>query len=649
MTPHDLILGTAGHIDHGKTSLVQALTGINTDRLPEEKARGITIDIGFAHLELGPYRIGIVDVPGHERFIKNMLAGATGIDLALLIVAADDSIMPQTREHLEILILLRVPVGVIALTKSDLVDATTREVVELEIRELVFGTFLQDALIIATSTTTGAGIPELKAALETACSQSIRYRHSSANEPFRLPIDRSFTLAGHGTIVTGSVLSGSVRIGDELEWLKGDGTSELVRVRSLNNHGQAVEEIHRGQRGGVNLAGIDHEFVHRGQELATPGFLKPTKLITVQLNALAQNPKGIKHRLPVRLHIGTAEVMAIVSILDADVIEPECGSYVQLFLEDPVASVWGQPFIVRDSSAEHTLGGGMVVQPNPTKIRRFDDDTLLFLEQLETRPAPERIVAATWLEGFSGITREELPRKAGVPADQVTTLLSQQLDDNELVEYQLPPSRSVLFHRERVLELANRILKTLSKLHAEFPLVTRHDRSKVLAQLDYIGDMPLLHVITDEMLEYKDLVGDARRIARADFKPKLTANQMKLKEKIVEEHRVAGFQPPEPSSFANATTANATAIKDIFEVACAEGDLVRIAPDLYLHSETEQELRTLVIQRLHDSPGATMAELRDLMNTTRKFAVPICEYLDRIGLTRRLGDLRALAKTEPLC
>ena len=246
----DLILGTASHIDHGKTSLVKALTGVDTDRLPEEKARGITIDIGFAFLELGAFRLGIVDVPGHERFIKNMLAGATGIDLVILIVAADDSIMPQTREHLEILKLLRLQHGVIALTKVDLVDDTTREVAELEIRDLVQGSFLQDAPIIATSVATGQGIDDLKAALRDVCERTVTRERA---EWFRLPIDRAFTVAGHGTVVTGSIVSGSVAVEDELEWHRGSGQSELVRVRGLNQHGKTVAEIHRGQRGAINL------------------------------------------------------------------------------------------------------------------------------------------------------------------------------------------------------------------------------------------------------------------------------------------------------------------------------------------------------------------------------------------------------------
>src|SRR6516162_4404604 len=346
--PRDLILGTAGHIDHGKTSLVKALTGIDCDRLPEEKARGITIDIGFATLQVDDFRLGIVDVPGHERFVKNMLAGATGIDLALLVIAADDSIMPQTREHLEILKLLGLHHGVITLSKCDLVDETTREVVELEIRELVKGSFLEDADIVRTSAQTGEGIVELKAAIAAACK---KVEARTGAEWFRMAIDRSFIVQGHGTVVTGSVTSGSLKVGDELDWQP---RGEKVRVRSLQNHDKPVEEVHRGQRAAINLAGVRHEDVVRGQELATPGYLTPGRVLTVRLHCLAEMKRPIKHRVPVRFHLGTAETMAAVSLLDCDTIEPGQWGLAQMFLDEPVTAAWGQPFVLREASATQT-------------------------------------------------------------------------------------------------------------------------------------------------------------------------------------------------------------------------------------------------------------------------------------------------------
>ena len=633
----DLILGTAGHIDHGKTSLVKVLTGIDTDRLPEEKARGITIDLGFAHLDLGDFRLGIVDVPGHERFIRNMLAGATGFDLALLVVAADDSVMPQTREHLEILKLLRLKCGVIALTKCDAVDETTREVAELEIRELVRGSFLEDAPIVATSAATGQGIAELKAAL-FAASERIAVRESS--EWFRLPIDRAFTVAGRGTVVTGSIVSGSVKVDDELEWHTGDGHSEMVRVRGLNRHGASVPELRRGQRGAINLAGLPLERVRRGQELAKPGYLRPSRVLTVRLRALESARRPIGHRLPCRLHIGTAEVMASVSALDRDRIESGDWALAQLFLDDPVTAVWGQPFVLRDSSAEATLGGGQVLQPTAEKVRRRHVEYLERAERLWSDDAGDRAAAFAWFAEFHGFQPEDLVREGGIKPSDIAATVERSLAAGTLVQLHLPPHRSVLIHAGRLMELGERILVVLAKLHFELPLFTSHERTKVLAILDYVGDDGLLHAVVDRLLAEKKLTGDAKRIARADFKPKLSVNQRKLKDAIVEEHRTAGLQPPEPKSFANRAGGNASALGDIFEVACAEGFLVRITSEIYLHAEVEAELRSLLASAFAEKPGLTMSEIRERLGTTRKYAIPICEYLDRSGFTRRDGDLR---------
>ncbi len=638
----DLILGTAGHIDHGKTSLVKALTGVDCDRLPEEKDRGITIDIGFTSLALGEFRLGIVDVPGHERFVKNMLAGATGFDLALLVVAADDGVMPQTREHLDILKLLGITQGVIAITKADLTDETSAAVVALEIRELVRGSFLEDAAIVPTVAPNGTGIPELKAAIAAACERVVE---RSAAEWFRLPIDRAFVVQGHGTVVTGSVTSGWVKVGDELDWHKGDGTFERVWIRGLNNHGAAAEVVRRGQRAGVNLAGVPHDAVRRGQELATPGYLVPATLLTVRLTAPTAGRRPIRHRLPVRLHIGTAEVMAAVAVLDAERVEPGTWAIAQLHLESPVTAVWGQPFVLRDASAEHTLGGGTVLQPSAERLRRRHADTLIRVEQLAASDPVERAAATAWAAGPEGLIPNDLVRTAGISPDAIAGVVAGLISSGTLIELHLPPARKRLIHVDRVTEIENRILTVLAGMHAESPLVTAHDRGRVFAKLDYLGDEGLLQAVTDRLLSTKRLVGDGRRIARSDFKPKLTANQRKLKDAIVEEHRAAGFTPPEPKGY-TARAGSMGTVKDIFEVACAEGFLVRVSDEVYLHADSAAEMRRRLEERLATGAGLTVAEIRDLLGTTRKYAVPVCEYLDRAGVTKRIGDARVAAGKE---
>jgi selenocysteine-specific elongation factor len=642
--PRDLILGTAGHIDHGKTSLVKALTGIDTDRLPEEKARGITIDIGFARLDLGDYRLGIVDVPGHERFIKNMLAGATGVDLALLVVAADDSVMPQTREHLEILRLLGLRHGVIALTKCDLVDDTTRDVAAIEIRDLVGGTFLADAPIVPTVATTGVGISELKAALLEVCKKTHPRPGmglAGKTEWFRLAIDRSFVLQGHGTVVTGSVTSGSVRVGDELDWFP---RGQRVRVRSLHNHDSPVEEVHRGMRAAINLAGVAHEDVFRGQELATPGYLRPARTLTVRLKAAEDARRPLKHRTPVRLHLGTAEILGTVSLLDRDDLKPGEWGLAQLFLEEPAVAVWGQPFVVRESSAATTIGGGQVLQPTARKIRRRHVEVIEWVEKLVGDDVDLRALAVAWFGGFGGFTPTDLIRGAGIAPTEALPLIDRLHEQGRLAAVSLGQSRQLLLHADALRELEERVLAVVGRMHDLFPLLTALDRQKVQAQLEYVGDDALVSVAVDRLIGRRMLVGDARRLARADFKPKLSVNQRKLKDKIVAALREAGFQPPEPGSFVNQAAGNAASLTDIFEVAVAEGELARVADDLFLHAAHDTEMRRRVTAKLAaGGPGLTVADIRDILGTTRKYAVPLCEYLDRVGVTVRSGDLRVLA------
>jgi selenocysteine-specific elongation factor len=504
---------------------------------------------------------------------------------------------------------------------------------------LVKDSFLADAPIIAASAVTGLGIAELKSAIAKAAEAVGR---AEAAGWFRLPIDRAFVVQGHGTVVTGSVASGVVRIGDELDWHKGDGTIETIRVRGLTNHGQPVDEVHRGQRAGVNLAGVSREAVQRGQELCSPGYLVASRVITVRLSASAEYRRPIKHRIPVRLHVGTAEVMATVSMLDCDQVDPGKWGLAQLFLDEPVTTVWGQAFVLRDSSAEHTVGGGQVLQPVAGKVRRRHLESLVRLEQLWTDNVETRILTAAWFAEFHGATPTGLVRGAGVGPEAVVPLVAKQLAERKLVEFTLPPNRKLLLHAERVAELQERILDTLAALHTENSLLTTHDRQKALARLEYVGDEALLQAMTDQLIATKKLIGDARRLARADFKPKLSANQRKLKDRIVEAHVAAGFQPPDPKEFANQAAGNAAALRDIFEVAVAEGFLVRVNEEIYLSGESDAEMRRRVTERLQNGPGATVAEIRDLLGTTRKFAVPICEYLDRIGLTQRNGDLRVL-------
>src|SRR5262249_42568299 len=402
--------------------------------------------------------------------------------------------------------------------------------------ELLQGSFLENAPIIRTSAQTGEGITELKAAIADVC------RHVEARtgtEWFRMAIDRSFIVQGHGTVVTGSVTAGSVRVRDEVEWLP---RRERVRVRSLQNHDRAVDEVHRGMRAAINLAGVHHEDVLRGQELATPGYLEPARVVTLRLHCLADARRPIKHRLPVRFHVGTAEIMGTVSLLDCDLIEPCQWGLAQLFLEEPATATWGQPFVVRESSATQTMGGGQVLQPVAKKIRRRHLEMLERIERLWSGNPAERALTVAWFGGFGGFTLAHLIRGAGVGPDEAQELMKRLCASGELVEISTSHARHLVLHADMVKELEERILQVLSRLHEQYPLMSAHDRQKVQSHLDYVGDESLVHGAVDRLIQKKKVTGDLRRIARADFKPKLSGNLRKLKDKLVAAYQEARFQ-----------------------------------------------------------------------------------------------------------
>ncbi len=631
----DLILGTAGHIDHGKTALVRALTGTDTDRLPEEKRRGITIELGFAELELGEFRLGIVDVPGHERFVRNMLAGATGVDVALLVVAADDSVKPQTREHLEILRLLELEVGLIAVTKCDLADPDWLDLVEEDIAELVAGTFLDGAPMIRTSATTGQGIDALRVALEEAAARAARSeRRRRADGPFRMAVDRTFTVAGHGTVVTGSVSTGLARLGDELLIEPG---AIPVRVRGLQNHARSVEQVQRGQRAAVNLAGIHHEQLVRGHELATPGHLIPSRRLTVALRVLESARRPIKHRARIRLHVGTAELLARVALPDRDELQPGEESAAQLFLSRPAATTWGQPLVVRSESPVVTIGGGTVLDTDAPRLRRRDEGRLDRLADLRSADPVIRASAATYFAGLRPWQPADLARIAGV--DDVETVHGELLARGELREIVVSPTRTLWVHDRALDELADRIERILAKMHAGAPLRPMVDRSSLVRRFRHV-EKALVETVLADMEQAGRIRATQRGLALADHQPRLSENERKLIDHLVQSYRDARFTPPTVGKLQDQTTRNRAAVPELIAVAADLGRLVAIGPDLYLHADVERELRQTMVEHLAEGPGLTISRIREILETTRKYAVPLCEYLDRVGVTRREGDVR---------
>jgi selenocysteine-specific elongation factor len=634
----DLILGTAGHIDHGKTSLIRALTGVDTDRLPEEKRRGITIDLGFAELCVGEYRLGIVDVPGHERFVRNMLAGATGMDLALLVVAADDSVKPQTREHFDILRLLDLRAGVIAVTKCDLVDPAWIDLVEDEIREFVRGSFLESARLVRTSTATGQGIDALRAELEQAAERAARpRRRDAAGAPFRMAIDRAFTVPGHGTVVTGSVSSGQARVGDEFSIEPG---GLKVRVRGLQNHDRPAEQVQRGQRAAINLAGIHHEGIQRGQELATPGHLRPSRLLTVQLRAVDSVVRPIKNRSRVRVHVGTAELLGTLVLLDADSLGARETARAQLHLAEPAVTTWSQPFVIRGESPVQTIGGGQVLVPDAERLRRDAPEAWVRLTALESDQPLERAAAALYFTGLRNWQPEDLARTAGI--DNPSAVHAALLAQGTLCEVAVSPTRTIRFHRDVLVELCARMERLLEKLHQRFPLRLSIHRHQIRQGFDYMEDAVFNLVLSTLHSTGRIRLTD-QGIALEGHGPKLSQNERKLLAQLVEDYRQAGFETPTVTRIQRQTTKNQTAVPQLVALAAASGELVAINADYYLHADVDRATRERLATALSGGDGLTVSQIREILNTSRKYAVPYCEYLDRIGFTRREGDVRSLA------
>ncbi len=636
MAPRPMILGTAGHIDHGKTALVRALTGIDTDRLAEEKQRGITIDLGFAHLELAAsgHRLGIVDVPGHERFIKNMLAGAAGIDLALLVVAADDSVMPQTREHLAILELLDVRHGVIAITKADLAEPGWLELVEQEARDLVAGTFLEGAAIVPTSASERTGLDELRGAIAAACDG---VRRPDDDAPFRLCVDRAFTRAGMGTVVTGTVSSGTLAAGAEVDWLP---AGRSLRVRGVQTHGAEADRVGCGQRAALNLVGVHHTEIERGHVLAAPGFLASADRLSVHLDLLPGSPWPLKHRARVRVYLGTQEVIATVALLEGTRVDPGGGALAQLHCAEPVAAVGGQPFVLRAESPLWTIGGGRVLQPSASHIARRQARHLEQLCRLASGELPERAGAAVFFRGAHAASEKALCRDVNVDGEQARRLLG-ALDQKGIT---VRLHGGVRLHRDVLDEIAARLMKLLGELHAAAPLEALVPTATLVQRLHL--DRAVVSAVASHLVEQGVLVagehgvGAVAGVALAGHAPQLTQAQQRLHELVLQRYRAAGLTPPALGELEEPEEQ----VRPIVELCVDQGDLVRLADGLYLHRDNEADVRRLLEGAMAPDAGLTVSEIKEVLGVSRKYAVPICEHLDRVGFTKRVDDVRVLAQ-----
>jgi selenocysteine-specific elongation factor len=624
-----IILGTAGHIDHGKSALVKALTGIDPDRLKEEKERGITIDIGFADLSFpdAGVTIGIVDVPGHEKLIRNMLAGAGGIDMVLLVIAADEGIMPQSREHLAICDMLKIKTGLIALTKTDLVEKEWLQLVQDEVKAFVKNTFLEGAPIIPVSSRTGENLDLLKKTIrEIALSISPK----TSGGLFRLPVDRVFTLKGFGTVITGTAVSGRVSVEDQIEILP---SNIRTKVRGLHSHGKAIDTAFAGQRVAVNLQGVEKEHLRRGDVAVVPGRFRPTKIIDAFLELLAGVPL-LKSKSLIHFYSGTSETVARVILYEKDELKAGESCYCQLRLKDPVVAMSGDRYIIRRFSPLETLGGGKILDPAPVRRRRKDgiDD----LKVLDTGSLDERLSLKIEKAAAAGINVHSLEGWINAEPKTISESLDRLLKAGTVLRYE-----DILLHRQAALRIQGKITELLKAFHKKNPLKPGMPKEEVRTVLKI--DPKLFNFI---LAALADVVAEKDLLRSRDFKIALSSSEEEYRAKIRELLEKGGFQPPAKEELAQFLKMDQQRITDILGLMSKERLVVRISDSVYLSAGAYDRMLSLLREFFSGKGEMTVSEFRDLLNTTRKYALPFLEYLDARKITIRTGDVRKMMKSS---
>ncbi len=628
----NVIVGTAGHIDHGKSTLVEALTGTHPDRLEEEKRRGITIDLGFAFLEMDGVRLGFVDVPGHERFVRNMLAGAGGIDLVLLVVAADESIKPQTREHFEICRLLGTRQGLVALTKADLVDAETLELARLEVEELVRGSFLEGAPIVAVSARSGAGLAELRAKLLQAAERATGHNPSHY---FRLPIDRAFAVKGFGTVVTGTLISGAVGTGDELELIP---PGRRVRVRGLHSAGRTVERATAGQRTALNLAGVELDDVRRGMVLASPGRFRATRQLDARI-ILLDSARPLKNRAPVHFHQGTAETVAEVVLLEGTVIPAGGSGLAQLRLRDPVLVLAGDRFILRQFSPVTTIGGGVVIDSLAPRHRRREG-TATLPAALEAGSQGEALAALALAEP-RGLTLVEAVARTAWAEDEVRALAEKLERDGRLRIVCREPW--VMVPAETVKACAGRICRTLDAFHKANPLVAGMPKEELRGRAARGLRVETFQAALEELIRTGQVSAAGDVVMRAGRKIVLTEEEENARRQIEDAFRSAGLAVPRLAEILPRLPVDRNRAERLLRLLLREGVLVKVSEELVFHACAMEELKGKLAEYKHrQGDRITVPGFKELTGISRKYAIPLLEHLDRAKVTRRVGDERVI-------
>lgn len=628
-----VIVGTAGHIDHGKSALVEALTGTHPDRLEEEKRRGITIDLGFAFLEENGVRFGFVDVPGHERFVSNMLAGAAGIDVLLLVIAADESIKPQTREHFDICRLLGVQRGVVALTKSDLVDSDTLELVRLEAEEYLRGSFLENAPLVPVSAKTAAGLEELKKALRVAAESAAA---KDASRYFRLPIDRAFAMKGFGSVVTGTLISGSVGPGDEVELFPG---GERLRVRGVHSGGKSVERAMPGQRTAVNLAGIEHTALKRGMVLATPGKLRKTRRVDVRLELLTSARK-LKQGARVHFHAGTAETIAEVFLHGQKELPPGGSALANLKLLDEILVLPGDRFIVRQFSPVVTIGGGAILDPLARRPMLRDKGRIAYLETLERRNL-EEILAAMTERAILGLGYEEIVARTAWTDSEIRDAARNLSEAGRMKTVSTEPL--ILVSERNFTEVRKRILEKVDKFQGENPLLPGILREDLRSSLGRRVRAEAFRAALEELAQQKKLDVSGEAVKKAGSEITLQPEEAKAKDAIEAAFASAGLQVPAVKEVLGKLAIESKRAERLLQMLLRQKNLVRVSPELIFHHKALAQLKEhLASFKRSKGERISVPAFKELTGITRKYAIPLLEYLDRERVTRRAGDDRVI-------
>ncbi|MBU0479666.1 MAG: selenocysteine-specific translation elongation factor [Proteobacteria bacterium] len=636
----EVVLGTAGHVDHGKTSLVKALTGIDTDRLKEEKARGITIELGFAYLDLPcGHRLGIVDVPGHEKFVRNMVAGATGIDIVAFVIAADEGIMPQTSEHFEICQLLGVRRGVIVVTKKDMVEPEWLEMVQEEIREYFVGSFLEGAPLVAVSSVTGEGIDRVKEEIDRLVAAS---DFSEAFGPFRMPVDRVFSVKGFGVVVTGTSISGRLAVGDEVKFYPG---GQAGRVRGIQVHSDDAKQVEAGKRTAINVQGVDRESVSRGNVLASAGCLDPSYIMDAEFIYLSSNPKELKNRSRVRIHIGTAEIMGRIVLLDDEKLAPGSVANVQLLFEEP-ASAWADDhYVVRSYSPVYTIGGGRIFNSRAFKKKRFREANQEIFRVYREGEIEDRILQHVREAGIAGLTPDDLSVRIGLFGKKMAKILDAPISARKLIMIDSDRKRMVEggVYEEQLVK----VCAIVEEFHRNNPLKPGIPKEELRNKLSANENLKLFHSLLNDLVRKGRLSQDEAVVKVAGHEVSTEGDTGELKETMAAFYLAAGLSAPTVKELREKFKGSSeTLVKGVLDLLVREEVVCKISEDLFYHSQVINKIKEDLVKVIRENGEIDAQGFKNLTGLSRKFSIPLLEFFDRAKITLRVGDKRILRERQ---